>query len=102
LQNRIEETETKMTKLQQEEQATGVLLTAEQQAEIDDFRAEMLQLRRELRDVQHSLRQDVETLQSNIRIINIWAIPVLVAIVAVVLALVRRMRRARFHRAALH
>lgn len=102
LQTRIEETERKIIQLQQEEQATGVLLTAEQQAEIDDFRAEMLQLRLELREVQHSLRQEVETLQSRIRVINIWAIPVLVAIVAVGLALFRRVRRARFHRAALH
>jgi ABC-type uncharacterized transport system involved in gliding motility auxiliary subunit len=102
LQTRIEETEKKITRLQREEQTTGVLLTAEHQAEIDDFRAEMLQLRRELRDVQHSLRQDVEALQSRIRVINIWAIPVVVAIVAIVLALIRRTRRARFHRAALH
>jgi ABC-type uncharacterized transport system involved in gliding motility auxiliary subunit len=102
LQAKIKETEQKIGKLQKEEQTTGVLLTAQQQAEIDDFRAEMLSLRRELRDVQHSLRQDVESLQSRIRIINIWAIPVLVAIVAIVLALVRRARRARFHRAALH
>lgn len=102
LQARIEETEQKMLKLQEEEQTTGVLLTAQQQAAIDNFRSEMLSLRRELRDVQHSLRQDVEALQSRIRIINIWAIPVLVAIVAIVLALVRRARRARFHRAALH
>jgi ABC-type uncharacterized transport system involved in gliding motility auxiliary subunit len=102
LQTRLEETERKITQLQQEEQATGVLLTAEQQAEIDDFRGEMLQLRRELRDVQHSLRLDVETLQSRVRVINIWAIPVIVAVVALVLALIRRMRRARFHRAALH
>lgn len=102
LQAKIEETEAKITELQRKEQQTGVLLTAEQQAEIDNFRAEMLQLRGELRDVQHSLRQDVETLQSRIRVINIWAIPVIVAIVAIVLALIRRVRRARFHRAALH
>jgi ABC-type uncharacterized transport system involved in gliding motility auxiliary subunit len=102
LQKRIEETEQKIRNLQEEEQTTGVLLTSQQQAEIDNFRAEMLQLRRELRDVQHSLRQDVESLQSNIRIINIWAIPVLVTIIAIGLALVRRTRRARFHRAAMH
>ena len=102
LQAKIEETDKKIRKLQQEEQTTGVLLTAQQQTEVDDFRAQMLSLRRDLRDVQHSLRQDVESLQSRIRIINIWAIPVLVAFVAIILALVRRARRARFHRAAMH
>ena len=53
-------------RLQREEQTTGVLLTAEQQAEVDNFRIEMLDKRRELREVQRSLRQDVETLQRDV------------------------------------
>ena len=88
--------------MQQEEQATGVLHTAQQQQEIDNFRVQMLDTRRDLRGVQRSLRTDVETLESRIRVVNIWAVPIVIAIVAVLLALVRRMRRARFYRAALH
>ncbi len=89
-------------RLQQEEQATGVLLTAAQQVEIDNFRVQMLDNRRDLREVQRSLRNDVESLESKVRIINIWAVPVIFAIFAVLLAFVSRVRRARFYRAALH
>jgi ABC-type uncharacterized transport system involved in gliding motility auxiliary subunit len=99
---RIAEVEQTIERLQREEQTTGVLLTTEQQAEVDNFRIEMLDKRRELREVQRSLRQDVETLQRDVRLINIWAVPVLIALLAIVLAVVRRMRRARYHRTVLH
>ena len=89
-------------KLQREEQTTGVPFTAEQQEQIDKFRVQMLASRRDLRDVQRSLRNAVETLESQVRVVNIWAVPVIIAILAVLLALVRRFRRARFYRAALH
>ena len=99
---RIAEMERTIEGLQREEQTTGVLLTGQQQAEIDNFRVEMLDLRKELRDVQRSLRENVENLQREVRLLNIWAVPVLVAVLAVVLALVRRARRARYHRTVLH
>jgi ABC-type uncharacterized transport system involved in gliding motility auxiliary subunit len=56
---RIEETEAKIRDLKEEEEQSGVILTAVQQDEIEKFRAEMITLRRELRDVQRSLREDV-------------------------------------------
>lgn len=102
LQARLEEMESTIRELQQREQTTGVVMTAAQQEEIEKFRAQMLDLRSQLREVQHSLREDVETLQSRIRALNIWAVPVLVALLAIALAIGRRIRRARFHRAALH
>jgi ABC-type uncharacterized transport system involved in gliding motility auxiliary subunit len=98
----IQAIEQNIENLQREEQATGVAFTAAQQQEIDNFRVEMLQSRRDLREVQRSLRNDVETLESRVRIVNIWAVPVVIAILALLLALVRRLRRARFYRAALH
>lgn len=98
----IAEIEQNIEGLQREEQTTGVLLTSAQQDEIDNFRVKMLESRRDLRGVQRSLRNDVETLESRVRVINIWAVPVVIAIIALLLALVRRIRRARFYRAALH
>ncbi|NNE84027.1 MAG: GldG family protein [Alphaproteobacteria bacterium] len=98
----IQAIEVNIENLQREEQATGVPFTAAQQQEIDNFRVEMLQSRRDLREVQRSLRNNVETLENRVRVINIWAVPVVIAILALLLALVRRMRRARFYRAALH
>lgn len=99
---RIAEMEQTIENLQREEQTTGVLLTAQQQQEVDNFRVEMLDQRRELREVQRSLREDVETLQRDVRLINIWAVPVLIALLAIILAVVRRARRARYHRTVLH
>jgi ABC-type uncharacterized transport system involved in gliding motility auxiliary subunit len=93
---RIAATQDKIEALRQEEQSSGVILTAEQQAEIDDFRAEMIGLRQELRAVQRSLRQDVETLATWVKALNIWTVPILVALFAIGLAAVRKIRAARF------
>ena len=93
---KIADTQAKIRALQEEEQQGGVILAAEQQAEIDDFRAEMISLRQELREVQRSLRQDVETLSTWVKIINIWAVPLVIGVVALILALVRRARAVRF------
>ena len=89
---RIDETNTRITELQREEQETGVILTAEQQTEIDSFRQQMLDLRGELREVQHSLRQDVERLEAWIKALNIWAVPLAIGLFAATLAVLRRVR----------
>jgi ABC-type uncharacterized transport system involved in gliding motility auxiliary subunit len=102
LRQKIQETQDKIRKLQKEEGESGVLLTAEQQQAIDDFRTEMLGLRQELRGVQHSLRQNVDALETRIRLINIGAVPLLVALAAIVLALWRRRRAARFQAGLAH
>jgi ABC-type uncharacterized transport system involved in gliding motility auxiliary subunit len=99
---RIEATQQKIRQLQEEERQSGVILTSEQQAEIDDFRSEMLGLRQELRTVQRSLREDVEQLSLWVRGANTWAVPVLIGLVAIVLALVRRWRAHRFFAAHGH
>ena len=93
--SQIEETEAQIAALRQEEQDSGILLTGAQQQAIDAFRAEMLELRQQLRDVQHSLRQDVERVERQIRIANIWAVPALISVFAIGLAIVRRARMSR-------
>ena len=100
--NSISKIEKNIDELKREEQTTGVILTSAQQNEIDNFRVKMLDSRRDLRQVQRSLRNDVETLENRIRVVNIWAVPVVIAFIAILLAFVRRARRARFYRTALH
>ena len=76
------------------------LLTDAQRKEIDGFRRQLLDTRRELRDVQLALRQDIERLRDQTRFINIAAVPLVVAVVAIGIALVRRVRyRRRFDQA---
>lgn len=92
----IEKTEQNIQKLQDEEQQSGVILTAEQQTEIEDFRADMIGLRQELRGVQRSLREDVDALDTRLKFLNIWAVPLVIAMIAMGLALFRQMRTWRF------
>ena len=92
----LDETERNIEALQDEEQQSGVILTAEQQTEIEDFRAEMIGLRQELRGVQRSLREDVEALATKLKFFNIWAVPLVIALLAIGLALFRQMRSWRF------
>lgn len=99
---KIADTQRKIQDLQQKEKEGGVLLTAEQQETIETFRGEMLDLRRELRDVQHALRKDVDQLETWIRILNIWTVPVVFCVVAIVLAVVRRRRAIRYQAAQVH
>jgi ABC-type uncharacterized transport system involved in gliding motility auxiliary subunit len=97
---RIEETEGKIRQLKEEEQQSGVILTAAQQEEIENFRGEMIQLRQELRAVQRSLREEVESLSTWIKALNIWAVPILIALVAAGLAGFQRIRATRAAHAA--
>jgi hypothetical protein len=69
-----------------------VILTAEQKKTFEAFRREMMITRGKLRDVQLALRKDIESMDSWLKAINIWTVPVIVAIVAIILALVRRRR----------
>ncbi|MBM3490784.1 MAG: ABC transporter [Alphaproteobacteria bacterium] len=73
----------------------GALLSAQQAQEIAKAREEILRTRKELRDVQHNLNRDIETLETRLRAANLAAIPLLVALFAIGLAGYRQLRRRR-------
>ncbi len=90
----LEEVEKKMQKLQTTERSkTAAVLSPEQQAEIKKFRARVLEIRQELREVQLNLRRDIDDLDSNLKIINIAGMPAIVALFALLVALLRRNRK---------
>lgn len=98
LSEKLRETERRLAELQgrggpRGEDAPRSILTADQQSEIDRFRAELIGVRRELRDVQRDLRQDIEAVQTFTKAVNIGAVPALVALLAVGLGLARLRRR---------
>ena len=99
----LEEVEKKLEALQTKDKAGagGAILTPEQKTAIESFRVEMIKIRRDLRGVQRSLREDIDSLDAWIKVINIGAMPVIVAVLALVLALVRRSRARRRHASAL-
>ena len=97
LQERLNETEARLAALQQNKEGGDVLsLSAEQQQEVDNFRAQQLTIRRELREVQHQLGQDIEKLGGRIKLLNIVLVPFLITIAALIL----RHRRSRAIRRA--
>jgi ABC-type uncharacterized transport system involved in gliding motility auxiliary subunit len=90
LQEELQQTERKLSELQSSrgEQA-GPLMSAEQQQEIARFQAERVRLRRELRGVQHSLRQDIDRLETRLKFVNIGLIPLLIGFAAALVVLTR-------------
>ncbi len=71
----------------------GVLLTDQQKETIENFRSELISIRQQLRDVQYALRSEIESMEAWLKAVNIWAMPVLVSIIALVVTVLRRIRR---------
>jgi len=96
LTGKLQATEAQLKKIQGREAGeAGTVLTDEQRKAIDEFREEAVRIRRELRDVQHALRRDVESLTNWIQAINIVGMPLLVAVAAVGVGFARRRYRRR-------
>ncbi len=97
LTQKLRDLENKIQQLQVTEgpEGTTVLLSDAQRDEIEAARLEMIDVRRQLRDVQYKLHQDIESLETRLKFFNIAGVPILVAIVAIVLA---GAKRARFRR----
>jgi ABC-type uncharacterized transport system involved in gliding motility auxiliary subunit len=96
LEESLDETRKKLESLQKTKgpAAAGAILTPEQQAEIENFRKRATETRRELKDVRRELRSETEALEFWTKVVNIGAMPLLVAIAGLAIALVRRRRRA--------
>lgn len=93
LQSELAETERRLGELQASREDTGtVLLTEEQQAEIDRFINQRTAIRQELRAVQRGLDRDIERLGTVLKIINIGLVPFLLT-AFVLIAVWRRSRR---------
>lgn len=56
------------------------IMTAEQAAEIKRFREEVFQTQQALKEVRKNLRRDIETLGTRLKVLNIAAVPLLVAL----------------------
>jgi ABC-type uncharacterized transport system involved in gliding motility auxiliary subunit len=69
------------------------VLSNEQQQEIQRFVNRKVEIRRELRQVQHDLRRDIDRLGTRLKILNIALVPVLVLITAMLLGIRRRRLR---------
>jgi ABC-type uncharacterized transport system involved in gliding motility auxiliary subunit len=95
LQRELDETEQRLTSLESaREDAGNLLMTEEQQAEIDRFIDRRAEIRQELRAVQRGLDRDIERLGTTLKVINIALVP-LVMTLFVLFAVWRRSRGLR-------
>jgi ABC-type uncharacterized transport system involved in gliding motility auxiliary subunit len=94
LQQKLKATEAKLANLTGKDQTdTPTNLSPEETKAVAQFRVDMLQTRRQLRDVQAALRSDLQRLKGALEFLNIGLIPIVVAVVAVIVGAVRRKRR---------
>ena len=96
LNSKLESSQKRLQELQGRASAGGgALLSTQQAQEIAKAREEILRTRKELRDVQHNLNRDIESLAARVRALNLGAIPLLVTVFAIALAAYRQLRRRR-------
>jgi ABC-type uncharacterized transport system involved in gliding motility auxiliary subunit len=100
LQEKVTATEASLRQLQGQNgqnQTPGAapVLNKEQQAQIDKFRRDLVTTRASLRQVQASLRQNVESLGTTLAFLNIALVPILIGAAAIAVSYMRQRRRAR-------
>ncbi len=94
LQARLQETEARLGELQKAQPQGGALvMSSEQQAELLRFQDEKLRIRKELRQVQHELDEDIRALGSRLKFLNIAGVPLLLTFGALVFIFWRARRR---------
>jgi ABC-type uncharacterized transport system involved in gliding motility auxiliary subunit len=102
LDQELKDTESKLSQLEAGRSNQGsMVLSPEQEAELQRFQQERVRIRKDLRDVRRSLDVEIESLGFWLKVLNIVAVPALIAIGAILLEITRR-RRLRAGRAAAH
>jgi ABC-type uncharacterized transport system involved in gliding motility auxiliary subunit len=97
LQTMRDETQQKINALQAAKQGSAqqkMILTPQQQQELENYQKAEADAGKELRQVQKNLRKDTDSLEAWIRVLNIGAMPALVAVTGLVLAFVKSKRTA--------
>ena len=97
LQNDLTVTENKLRDLQRgasiATQDGAPILSKEQADTLQEFKDQIINIRKQLRDVQRDLRVDIEKLGLMLKLYNIWVAPIFVAISAVLVFIKRRRKR---------
>jgi ABC-type uncharacterized transport system involved in gliding motility auxiliary subunit len=87
LQNELTETEQKLAALQTgKSKDQAMVLSPDQQKELENFLKRKLEIRKQLRDVRRQLDADIENLGLRLKFINIALIPILLTVLAMAFA----------------
>lgn len=95
LERQLRDTEDKLGALQSKRSdKSSIILTPEQEKELDQFQEEKLNIRKQLRAVRAGLDQEIKGLGTEIKIVNIIVVPFLFAMAVLLFAIWRRRQRA--------
>ena len=86
---KIEDGKKFIDQIQRTEIKQGVVYSQEQQMELERRRNDMVEARKELRDIQFSAKENITELKNRIIFYNIWSVPILLLLLIFVLNLVR-------------
>jgi len=93
LEKQLTSLEEKLTALEsQRNDKSSLILSPEQESELESFQEEKLRIRKELRDVRLGLDQDIRGLGNKLKFINIVLVPVIFAGLALLFVFTRRKR----------
>jgi len=93
LQGELAETENRLGELQAARTDEGsLLMSAEQQAEVQRFLDQQVRIRQDLRSVQRNLDRNIEQLGITLQVVNIVLVPMVLTALALVVVGVRRSR----------
>jgi ABC-type uncharacterized transport system involved in gliding motility auxiliary subunit len=97
LESQLSETEQKLSQLEskRDEKSSGLILTPEQERELDRFQQEKLRIRKELRAVRLGLDQEIKGLGTKLKFLNIVVVPLAFALLALAVVAWRNQKRAR-------
>lgn len=94
LEQQLQQTEEKLSKLQTAQPASGeAILTADQAREIERFQQDKVRIRKELRAVKSGLDADIKALGLRVKAINVLLVPALCALLALLVNAWHRRRR---------
>ena len=98
LQNQLEDTEKKLQVMKNNDISNENGKASEQNIAMEDFRSKIFEIRKELRDVQRQLNVDIDNLETNIKLINIWLMPFIVIILYIIIIIISNRRRKEFNK----
>jgi len=95
LEDDLQDTQKKLEDIQKrrgdiKDKSASVVLTPEQQVEVDNFRRRAVQAKKELKELRRNLRHDADTLEFWTKVVNIGAIPLAIIVMGMLIGLARR------------
>ena len=93
---KLKDVQAQLSQIESKGDSANAILSDKDKRAIEQFRSEMISVRRELRGVKHALRKDIDRLDGTLKFANIAGIPLIIGFGGLAVAFAsRRRRRAR-------